>query len=296
MGKIIWLASYPKSGNTWLRTFLTNLWGKQEEPADINQLDDRPIASSRYLFDEAMGIEASDLTATEIELYRPAVYEHMTTTSEQTLFMKTHDAYTYNQAGRPLLSRSATQGVIYLIRNPLDVAISYAHHSAITLDEAITWMGTAKQCLCRSRHGISNQLRQRLLTWSEHVVSWIDEPNLPLQVVRYEDMVADPVATFTAIVRFAGLPDDPQQIERAIAFSRFEVLQSQEYQRGFGEKPLGMQSFFRRGQPGEWRERLNPAQVQQIIHDHGPVMRRFGYLDEQMLPVDQAVCFSADQK
>lgn len=292
MGKIIWLASYPKSGNTWLRAFLTNLWGKQAEPADINELSGGPIASSRYVFDEAMGIEASDLTATEIELYRPAVYEHMATINEQTLFMKTHDAYTYNQAGHPVLSRSAIQGVIYLIRNPLDVAISYAHHSSITLDEAITWMGNTQHCLARSQRGISHQLQQRLLTWSEHVLSWVDEPNLPLQVVRYEDMLADPVAIFTAIVRFAGLPDDPQQIERAIAFSRFEVLQAQEYQRGFGEKPPGMESFFRQGRAGAWRERLNPAQVQRIIDDHGPVMYRFGYLNEQWLPVDPATCFS----
>ena len=64
---IIWLASYPKSGNTWFRIFLTNLLQKHTSPANINELTGGPIASSRQLFDELTGIDSSDLTFDEIE-------------------------------------------------------------------------------------------------------------------------------------------------------------------------------------------------------------------------------------
>ncbi|HJX72016.1 MAG TPA: hypothetical protein VJ346_08695, partial [Bacteroidales bacterium] len=69
--KIVWLASYPKSGNTWFRIFLTNLLNHTNEPVDINNLYPSTIASSRSLFDEATGLESSDLTLDEIELLRP---------------------------------------------------------------------------------------------------------------------------------------------------------------------------------------------------------------------------------
>ena len=77
MGKIIWLASYPKSGNTWMRILLTNYLRNANMPANINNLDGGPIASARQVFDDNVGIEASDLTQDEIERYRPYVYEMM---------------------------------------------------------------------------------------------------------------------------------------------------------------------------------------------------------------------------
>ena len=64
--KIVWLASYPKSGNTWFRVFLSNLLSKANQPVDINNLFAAPIASNRQLFDEATGLSSSDLTADEM--------------------------------------------------------------------------------------------------------------------------------------------------------------------------------------------------------------------------------------
>ncbi len=73
--RIVWLASYPKSGNTWMRAFLSNYLADGDKPVDINSLDTGgPIASARTIFDEAVGVEASDLTQDEIERYRPRVY------------------------------------------------------------------------------------------------------------------------------------------------------------------------------------------------------------------------------
>ncbi len=175
MGNILWLASYPKSGNTWMRILLTNYLRDADEPADINQLDTGPIASARHAFDENVGVEASDLTAEEIERYRPFVYEHMSESSDQTLYLKVHDAFTCTEEGYPLISKRATKGVLYLIRNPLDVAVSSAHHAKKSLDEMASAMGNARHGFVDKEDRLHCQLRQRILTWSGHVLSWVDE-------------------------------------------------------------------------------------------------------------------------
>jgi hypothetical protein len=124
-----------------------------------------------------------------------------------------------------------------------------------------------------------------LLSWSEHVVSWADAPGLNRLVIRYEDMLADPLATFTQAAQFLQLPTDPERIQRAIRFSDFKVLAQQEAEKGFRERPGKTEKFFRQGQSGGWRSKLTAEQAQQIMTDHAAVMRRFGYLDASGLPL-----------
>ncbi|MEY2877722.1 MAG: hypothetical protein RLZZ15_102 [Verrucomicrobiota bacterium] len=129
--------------------------------------------------------------------------------------------------------------------------------------------------------GLSNQFRQKFLTWGAHAASWADAPGQRVLVVRYEDMKRRPQETFAAAARFVGLPDEPARVAKAIAFSRFEELRAQEEREGFGERMTQAKSFFRKGESGAWREALTPAQAQRIITDHGEAMRRWGYLDER---------------
>ena len=110
MGKIIWLASYPKSGNTWVRVLLTNYLRNGEAPADINRLDGGPIASARLWFDEWAGIEASALDDKIIERLRPDVYRCMAIESTETLYMKAHDAWYRTDRGEPLFPPDITGG------------------------------------------------------------------------------------------------------------------------------------------------------------------------------------------
>jgi aryl sulfotransferase len=284
--RIVWLDSYPKSGNTWMRAFLTNFLLDGDEPADINRLQTGgPIASAREAFDEAVGVEASDLTPEEIERYRPAVYVQMAQQSRETIYLKIHDAFTYTASGYPLVAKEATRGVLYLIRNPLDVAVSFAHHAESPVERTIAAMGDENYAFVDRPDHLYSQLRQRLLTWSGHVLSWVDEPGLDVHVVRYEDMVACPGETFAGVVRFAGLPEDPARIEKAIAFSSFDVLRQQEQEHGFSEKMPRSESFFRQGRTGSWRDALTGEQAARIIADHNAVMRRFGYLTKTGEPV-----------
>jgi hypothetical protein len=280
MGGIIWLASYPKSGNTWLRAFLTNFLRHEDQPANINELEGGPTSAARPLFDEAVGIEASDLTPEEIECYRPAVYRYMAARSPSTLFLKIHDAYTYTPEGVPLVPVEATHGAIYILRNPLDVAVSFAHHSNISLDESIRRMADESFALANTPSQLHLQLRQKLLSWSSHILSWVEAPGLRVHIVRYEDMHQRPQHTFTGIVRFAGLSDDLERVGRALERSSFAGLQQQEQMYGFREKNPHAQSFFRKGQVGSWHEVLTAAQIDRLLRDHAPVMHRFEYLTD----------------
>lgn len=277
-GNIIWLASYPKSGNTWFRIFLANLLQDSDTPADINQLEHTPIASSRNIFDETTGIPSSELTDREIENLRPDVYLHLSNEVDPPFFQKIHDAYIYTPNGKPLIPSEATRGVIYFVRNPLDVAVSFAHHSVCTIDKMIQLMNTPTHSFCARNDKLHNQLRQWLLTWSRHVQSWLDESDLPVCILRYEDMLQHPFATFQKAVRFAGLDKSDDKIRKAIRFSDIQEVKRQEQEKGFREKAPKAPNFFRQGIAGAWQEVLTQQQKEKIIQDHGEIMKRFDYI------------------
>ncbi|WP_295393066.1 sulfotransferase domain-containing protein [uncultured Thiodictyon sp.] len=277
---IYWLASYPKSGNTWLRAFLRNLQEDGEAPVDINELRTGNIASARGWLDQVLGFDTAELTPEEVERLRPAVYRWSLQDEGAAIgYHKIHDAYTLTADGEPLVSREATLGALYLIRNPLDVAPSAANHWHCTVEEAIARMGNPRMALAKSRRALPSQVQQCLGTWSEHVRSWVEAPGLRVKIIRFEDMLGAPRPTFTAAAAFLGLPQDAARIDKAIRFSAFGELARQEAQRGFHERPQHTERFFRRGRSGDWRTQLTAGQVERIIDDHAEVMRRFGYLD-----------------
>lgn len=274
---IIWLASYPKSGNTWFRVFLTNILQKADQPARINQLYPTTIASSRSMFDEVTGLPSSELTAGEIEMLRPAVYRHVCQQAKETVFLKVHDAWTRLPDGSPLFPAEVSRGVVYFVRNPLDVAVSFAHHNNISLPAMVKHMNNADYAFCQRDDRMHNQFTQKLLTWSRHVESWLDTSGMPLHLMRYEDMMAHPEATFGKALDFCGVEYTPEDLQRALHFSRFDELKSQEAETGFAEKSPGAESFFRNGQTGDWQNTLASDQVNDIIAVHGAMMKRLGY-------------------
>ena len=284
MGAIYWLSSYPKSGNTWFRAFMQNLQQDGDAPVAINELHTGSIASGRGWLDEILGFDTADMRHDDIDKLRPAVYDW----SLQTLdleYHKIHDAYTYLPSGEPLVSSKATRGAIYFVRNPLDIASSFANHLQCSVDQAIVRMAEPEMAFVKSEKRLNSQVRQKLLSWSDHVLSWAEAPNLKLEILRYEDMLGDSLATFTRAARFLELPDDKLRVEKAIRFSRFDRLQEQEQACGFKEKPANTPSFFRQGKSGGWRDELNEEQVAKIIADHGTMMRRFNYLDQDNIPL-----------
>jgi aryl sulfotransferase len=284
-GRILWLASYPRSGNTWFRAFYTNLIMDKDTPARLDELDASYLASSRRLFDDYAGVEASDLTQDEIDRLRPRIYEIIARDAKETIPIKIHDACIQTANGDPLVPRRATWGAIYFLRNPLDVAVSFARFSACSIDKSIANMADESFRLGAGPNRIGSQFRQRLLSWNNHVTSWLSTWEDRVHVMRYEDMVLRPMETFSGAARFAQLPDDPARIQRALKFSEFGELQRQEKAQGFKEKPQNTAVFFRQGKVGSWRESLTTSQVQRLIADHGAVMKKFGYLNDRDEPL-----------
>ena len=121
---IVWLASYPKSGNTWLRAVLTSYMQEGGGPASINGLVGL-AGNGRALFDEHVGLSSSDLTFSEVQRLRPLMYERLAAELPPPAFVKVHDACIRTRVG-PVFPRNATAAAIYLVRNSLDVAPSYA--------------------------------------------------------------------------------------------------------------------------------------------------------------------------
>lgn len=282
MADIFWLASYPKSGNTWLRILLANYLSCSDRPLDINKLNTGPIASSSMWFNEWAGVEAAALDDALIERLRPDVYRCMSRVEQKNIYIKVHDAWRRTDRGEGLFPADITGGVVYILRNPLDMAASYANHRGETIEEAVEHLCDPDYARPRSHGELSDQVMQKIGSWGKHVVSWLDDSGLPVHLVRYEDLKRHPEEAFGGVVRFCGLEWDGERIRRAVAFSDFEELQRQERATDFVERsPNSSAMFFRRGQVGSWREELPEELVRRIIETQGATMRRFGYLGPQ---------------
>lgn len=278
MSGIIWLASYPKSGNTWLRILVSNLLAGGDGPIDINSLETAGMASSRESFDLHTGLEASDLTHEEIDRLRPGVYRRTAELASEHVHLKVHDAYVHTSDGDPLFPADATSGAVYVLRNPLDVVPSQAHHWGAGVDGTIAELGNPRAAMAAGPNRLHEQLRQRLGTWSQHVASWVDDAPFPVEVVRYEDLHEEPVATVARVARFMGLPADEEAVATAIRFSAFDEVRRQEARHGFSERSRASTHFFRTGAVGSWRASLTADQAARVVADHRDVMERFGYL------------------
>jgi hypothetical protein len=275
MGKILWLASYPRSGNTWLRAFLHNLLRNPDEPYDINRLQDFTLLEhdARWYrrFDPR---PATELTKEEVAALRPKVQEAMTRASPDTVFVKTHNALMEDR-GHPLISLPLTAGAVYVVRNPLDVVLSYSAHFGVSLDaavDAMTHPGT--QAVANQAHFVYEVFG----SWTENVESWTAKPSPALLVLRYEDMLQTPEATFGRLAGFLGLQPTAERLRRAIEHSSFDRLRAQEQSRGFRERSLKSDRFFREGRSGQWRDLLAPAQIDAVVGACRGPMARFGYL------------------
>ena len=274
MGGIIWIASYPKSGNTWLRAFVHNLFADLATATDINQLDHFTLGDGRKdWYRQVAGRPVDGMSAEELARLRPEVHRRMTTAHPDSVFVKTHSPLAEDH-GTPAITMECTAGAIYILRNPMDVALSIAHHSGLDIDDAIRLLADPNAGAPEDPRNVPMTLG----TWSYHVRSWTQQPNPALHAVRYEDLRTAPEEHFGAIVRFLGLEASPARLAKAIGFSSFEVLRRQEHEHGFRERSPLAERFFRRGRAEQWREALSTERIERVVAAHGEQMGRFDYL------------------
>ena len=282
MTDLVWLASYPKSGNTWFRMMLRALVA--EGAVDINDLSSRGShAASREMLEALTLADSGVLTSAEIDALRPSVYQWVAKGAYPkaqvfpgVAILKVHDAYGNAPDGRPLFASGAK--AILIVRDPRDVASARAHVECATIDAAIEAMGDPDHALCTLPDRQELQLRQRLGSWSGHAESWLRQADVPVHVVRYEDMQRDAAGVLARAAIFAGLPITAADALRAAQAADFATAQAQERAHGFIEHAAAPgRMFFRRGLSGGWRDELTPSQVRRLELQHGPTMRKLGY-------------------
>lgn len=265
---IVWLASYPKSGNTWLRALLANYFMPPGQAPGINELRRFTTADVRQdFFDRAAGRPFKARNFQDWLAMRPKALRLIAGSKPQAHFVKTHCQVRFGKS--PLILPDVTAGAVYVMRNPFDVAPSYARHLGFDLDRTIDLMVKPD-----AMNVTASMLFEVIGRWDEHVASWRDAPGLAPHVVRYEDLLHDTDATVRGLLGAIGAPVDDTRLARAIEASSFSQLRRQEETQGFRERPPGMERFFASGRSGGWREALTPAQAARLRDAFGPTLDR----------------------
>ena len=270
---LFWIASYPKSGNTWLRIFLANYLLGGDTPLSINKVGMLGLADGDARHYERANEGPYDLAdPTQTVSLRTKFLRQANHSGPKVALVKTH-CFNSTINGTPLIPPQLSRGAVYVIRHPGDVAVSFASHYGLTLDEAIARMAEPRAVV----GGSDGTALQFTSDWSSHVQSWAAGSTLKTHVVRYEDMHADPETAFGKVLIHLGLRVDPQKMTRAIEHASFKELQSQEAAEGFIENTPHQPRFFRSGKSGGWRDKLSNSQMKRLYQVHGPVMAQFGY-------------------
>ncbi len=289
-----YLASYPKSGNTWCRVFITELRRlarldsaeataaaqQEEQELRLNRdLATGSIVSSRHWLDDQLGIDSSDLSWAELDKIRGRAGHQRALYADCLRYHKVHDAFvSADSGGRPVVPVESCRGAVVVIRHPADVAVSLSHFFSWPNERCVEFLLDEQAGLCRSSKRGGQQVRQFMGTWANHVQSWVDQPLIPVLLLRYENLLAKPNSEFTRLAQFLDLPTDVALIREATANTRFDKLRAKEEEEGgFREKPEGCERFFRSGRSGEGREQLTAEQMLQLEEAFSETLIRFGY-------------------
>ena len=240
------IASYPKSGNTYVRIFLAAYLRGRHELKDVGF----PLYCSTYYFPQGFPLDRSEC--------RPVCRHPLN-------FAKTHEVSDFYYP-------ETAEKALYLVRNPLDVCPSWANHCMTTNAESVAALGRSTTL----KQTPGKIFPQYIGTWSENVESWLFRSRIPVRAVKYEMLKSNPRRAFKIILDWFGLPFDSKRFDDALAYSDFSNLQKLEEKTGFRES-RGREGFFRKGETGSWRGSLTFSEAAQIYADHGPMMRRLGY-------------------
>jgi hypothetical protein len=271
--RIWWVASYPKSGSTWVRMLLNAyITGF---PPDINsawQYVTGDLQPSTYQITSAESL--NNLVDTDIVYYRPAVLmNHILTSASRDLALKTHHAKV-ELDGIEMIPPRLSKAALYIIRDPRDVVHSFANHMGCTIDDAIEKMQNNQMTLTKNE----SSLYHVLLSWSAHVDSWtIHNKSVRTEVVKYEDLLEKPNRTWPLVLKAMGLEVDHSRLNEALDRCKFSELKKQEEDKGFRENGSG-DVFFRKGKSGTWKNLLSPQQIRLVEDNHRVTMERWQYL------------------
>lgn len=272
--KIIWIASYPKSGNTWVRAFLANyLRGKPGDgPVPLDELvriTRSDVAAQRI--GAAAAVDLATLSPQDVYAARHVYLQRMAAEPAAS-FVKTHMPNA-NVGDTPMIPANLTRCAIYVVRNPFDILPSIADQLGMSLDQAAEMMESNEARIA----GPESQIQAFVGNWSMHVRSWFGTQGFPVQAVRYEDMLERPHDVFRDVLDLLGIHLDEAQLAHAVEMSSFKSLSALEQRDGFIERSKNQDRFFRRGQKGGG-DALPQALKDRLLEQHGAVMKAMKYV------------------
>lgn len=260
---INWLASYPKSGNTWVRLLLTAY--AYNGYLDINDM--RSTGDTHVIHYQAACVKPfNEMTKGEKAFIRNAALLNMVnSTKAKPLIVKTHSSNS-EVFGTHMIPAQITTSAVYIVRDPRKVAPSFAKHTGKTYDEAIESMGDEFFVL-----GGDHEVQIFMSSWSNHVRSWRAQ-NLEAVFIKYEDIVEDTHKALELVLNTYKIDVNKKRIDKAVKACELHKLQKQEQKNGFREASHKTSCFF-----GQEHEKLTSEQILKIENDHAEVMEQLGY-------------------
>ena len=279
---IVWIASFPKSGNTWLRMFLKSYFLRENETFSLKNSKNDSFTVKNFPNEKMLDEFKIDYTKFENIAKNWNSLQAYINLNNQTNFLKTHSAmctigpYQFTNA-------EYTKGAIYLIRDPRDVLVSYSHHLGLDYEKTYNLI-SAKYHFeypnSKIKDGI--QYKRALIgNWADHYNSWKNYKFTKILVIKYEDMISNKYNTFLKILEYLKKIDsfkiDEHRIENALKQTEFNELKNLEKKFGFNEKQKGS-FFFRVGKMNEWKKHLSKDIVNKIEKNFEKEMKELGYL------------------
>lgn len=267
----VWIASYPKSGNTWLRCLLEAY--RRNGELDINDLRITSSDGGATIVQGISPIPLKQLGFRGEMMVRPAALLNLFARLNKPIWCKTHFA-NFQPDGLPhCIPQDFTERAVYVVRDPRSVFLSFSRYFNMPLETTAKAMASKDFTI----GGNETHALALISSWSNHVASWVSETVFPVHVVKYEDMLTDAAKELAEVLDFIGIDIDEKIIKRAVSAAEISRLKKAEEKEGFRENVKAERgSFFNGGTA--WQDELGPKWIARIEKDHGDVMKLLGYL------------------
>ncbi len=275
MFKNIFLASYPKSGNTWMRSIISNFYNFDQE-FNLKTLKSIPLLSIKKHFDEFENKIYSDNNVLDFDWLSQNIIECqkiLNKKSNHLNIFKTHSVRHKN-----FTNETVNAGFIYIIRDPRDVVVSFKNFSGASLDKIINELLFEKKIMMNT-----NGAQELLSTWELNVLSWLNYKTVPKLIIRYEDLklntkeIVIKIKEFISKLHRINLDLSDADIDQIIKNTNFNNLQKIEDKYGFDESSKHSK-FFRSGKSNQWKDVLSNTQVKLIENNLNTLMKNFNYI------------------
>jgi len=279
---IIWLASYPKSGNTWLRSLLAAYFFSKNGKFNFELLKNIGQFPSP---DHFRNYSESFLDPTDTAKYWIKEQEKINS-DNKVRFIKTHNALC-NINGNSFTNNKNTLGVIYIIRDPRNVITSLRNHYEISLEAAFEFM-TEKKKAIYEKEGQNYLGFNPLFSWKLHLKSWADNILYPTLIIRYEDLEMATFNTFKKVIKFISTISKSKEkfiSEKALSSIRsceFDKLKKLESEEGFREAMISKTdnkkiNFFHLGKKNNYKNLLDADFINKLNLEFQNEINKYGY-------------------